>query len=251
MRTSGVKSAERAMELLEFFAEWRRPASIKEISQSLDYPQSSTSMLLRALTEAGYYDHDPRTGMYSPSLRILLASEWIGEQIFSERSMFRLMEQVQRETSYTVMIGAEQGVHVRYLHVLMSTLPRGFPTKTGALRPLFRSGAGKMLLTLHAEREIALLLRRANALETDPANRLLLEDVLREREESRRNGYSLSLGTSVAGQAALAILLPVPRGTKPMTLSIGGPVREITRDKAKLLKLLGEVIEPLRQIASK
>ncbi|HSW20016.1 MAG TPA: helix-turn-helix domain-containing protein [Ramlibacter sp.] len=249
MREGGVKSAQRAMELLEFFAEWRRPASVKEISQSLGYPQSSTSMLLQALTEAGYYEHDARTAMYAPSVRILLAAEWIGEQLFSEHSMLRLMERVQAETGYTVMIGTQDGVQMRYLHVLQSTKPNAFPTKTGSLRPLFRSGAGKMLLTLLKEREIALLLRRVNATEPDPANRLTLEEVLAEREASRRNGYAISLGTSVKGAAALAILLPVPRGTRPMTLVIGGPKPEITGKKDELLRVLNEVLDPMRRAA--
>lgn len=249
MRAGGVKSAERAMQLLEFFAEGRRPASVKEISQSLGFPQSSTSMLLRALADAGYYDHDPRTGMYSPSLRIHMAAEWIGNQLFSERSMLRLMQQVQRQTSYTVMVGVEEGVHVRYLHVLMSTLPGAVPTRNGELRPLFRSAAGKMLVTLHPEREIALLLRRANALEPDARNRLALEQVLQEREQTIRNGYSVSLGSSVPGQHALAILLPVPRGAKPLTLSVGGPMRRVLRDKARLLEILHELVEPMRRAA--
>ena len=250
MRAGGVKSAQRAMELLELFAEWRRPATVKEISQSLGYPQSSTSMLLAALAEAGYYDHDERTGMYVPSVRILLSAEWIGEQLFSEQSLLRLMEQVHRPTGHTVMIGAQSGVHVRYLHVLQATRAGGFVAKTGSLRPLFRSATGKMLLTLKGEREIALLLRRANALETDPRLTLELETVLRSREKDLRNGYAMSTGTSVPGAGALAILLPVPRGARPMTLSVGGPVKEITRERAKLLRILDAAVAPMRKIVA-
>lgn len=246
MAEPSVKSARRAMELLEFFADCRRAASVKEISQTLGWPQSSTSVLLRSLAEAGYYDHDTRTGMYTPSVRNLLAVEWIGEQLFSEQSLLRLMEKVQAQTGHTVMIGTQHGLHVRYLHVLQATREGRFTAKTGSLRPLFRSATGKMLLTLMPEREIALLLRRVNATEADPAQVLTLDDVLREREETRRNGYALSLGTSVAGAAALAILLPVPRGENPMTLSVGGPLREVVREKARLLKALEESVGAIR-----
>ena len=250
MREGGVKSAQRAMELLEFFADWRRPASVKEISQSLGYPQSSTSMLLRTLAEEGYYDHDLRTGMYAPSVGILLAAEWIGEQLLSEQGLLRLMERVLAATGHTVMIAVQHGVNIRYLHVLQATLPEHFPSRTGALRPLFRSGAGKMLLTLLPEREIALLLRRANATEQDAHNRLSFEDVLKERDVSRRNGYSLSEGTSQPGSAALAILLPVPRGAKPMTLSVGGPLRQITGHRERLVETLSNAVEPMRRVAA-
>ncbi len=245
MATGGVKSAERAMELLDFFADWRRPASVKEISQTLGYPQSSTSVLMRALADAGYYDHDPRTGMYAPSVRVLLAAEWIGEQLLSERSLLRLMQQVLAQTGHTVMIGAQHGLHVRYLHVLQATRAEHFTAKIGSLRPLFRTATGKMLLTLKAEREVALLLRRVNALErTSPP--LQLDAVLAEREHARREGGAISNGTSVPGAAALAILLPVPRGVKPMTLSVGGPIGEIERDRGRLRQILDLAVAPLR-----
>ncbi len=250
MAEPSVKSARRAMELLEFFAEWRRPASVKEVCQSLGWPQSSTSVLLRALADAGFYDQDPRTGMYAPSVRILLAAEWIGEHLFSDHSLLGLMEKVHGQTGHTVMIGAQHGLHVRYLHVLQATREGRFTARIGSLRPLFRSAPGKMLLTLKPEREVALLLRRANATEF-PLHVLALEEVLREREQARRNGYALSLGTSEPGAAALAILLPVPRGEKPMTLSVGGPIREVVQEKAKLLKALHEAVQPIRAAVGK
>lgn len=246
MADPSVKSARRAMELLEFFAESRRPASVKEVSQSLGWPQSSTSVLLRSLADAGFYDHDDRTGMYAPSVRILLAAEWIGDQLFSERSLLRLMERVHAQTGHTVMIGAQHGLHVRYLHVLQATREGRFTAKIGSLRPLFRSATGKMLLTLKPEREIALLLRRANAIEPDPKAMLTLDEVLRERELTRRNGYALSLGTSVPGAAALAILLPTPRNQKPMTLSLGGPMGEVEKENDKLLEVLTAAVAPMR-----
>ncbi|MBK6007298.1 helix-turn-helix domain-containing protein [Ramlibacter ginsenosidimutans] len=246
MAEPGVKSARRAMELLEFFAEWRRPASVKEVSQSLGWPQSSTSVLLRALADAGFYDQDARTGMYAPSVRILLATEWIGEQLFSEKSLLRLMEKVHEQTGHTVMIGAQHGVHVRYLHVLQATREGRFTARIGSLRPLFRSATGKMLLTLKPEREIALLLRRANAAETDAARVMTLQDVLREREQARRNGHAVSLGTSEPGAAAVAVLLPVPPGERPMTLSVGGPMRDVVKEQARLLKALQDAVGPIR-----
>ena len=239
------------MEVLEFFAECRRDASVKEISQALGYPQSSTSVLLNALADAGYFDRDPQTGRFAPNVRVLLATEWIGEQLFSERSLLRLMDSVLAETGYTVMIGAQHGAQVRYLHVLQSTREGRFIARTGALRPLFRSAAGKMLLTLKPEREIALLLRRANALEKERANRLEFDAVIADLEMVRTRGYSMSLGTAQAGAAALAILLPVPRDRKPLTLSVGGPIKEVQAKKQQLLEVLDRAVEHLRRAADR
>src|SRR5450830_1914306 len=119
--TPQVKSAQRVLELLEFFAEERRPCSVGEISRSLGYPQSSTSVLLKSLALAGYLDHDTRSGLYIPNVRIALITAWIHDRLYSEQHLLHLMEQVLTKTGHTVMIGCRKDIHVRYLHVLQST----------------------------------------------------------------------------------------------------------------------------------
>lgn len=238
-----VKSALRVLELLEFFAEWRRPASVKEIAQSLGFPQSSTSVLLKSLKDSGYFDHDPRTGMYAPNVRLSLATAWVEEQLYSEQSLLRMMERVLAETGHTVMVGARQGIHVRYLHVLQATRAGSFQSKSGLLRPMFRSAIGKMLLTTLPEREVALLLRQANAQERDASLQVDMDQALMERRRALVDGYAMSLGTSVPGAAALAVLLP---GAEPMTLSVGGPQNEIEQEKPSLLETLQRAVHPFQ-----
>jgi DNA-binding IclR family transcriptional regulator len=246
MTSLPVKSAHRVLELLEFFAEWRRPATIKDISQSLGYPQSSTSVLLRSLKESGHFDHDPRTGLYSPNIRLALTTAWIEEQLYTEQSLLRMMEKVLDRTGHTVMIGKREGSNVRYLHVLQATRAGSFTSKTGLLRPLFRSATGKILLTTLVEREIGRLLQNANAHEANPSDRVDIDSALHSRKQALLDGYAVSRGTSVPGAAALAVLLPTPKGSEPMTLSLGGPILEIEQEMSALLKILREEIAPFR-----
>lgn len=245
--THPVKSAQRVLELLEFFADERRPAAVGVIAQTLGWPQSSTSVLLKGLAETGYFDHDARTGLYAPNVRIALATAWVQEHLYSEHNLLRLMEGVLAQTGHTVMIGTRRGVHVRYLHVLQATREGRFLAKIGSLRPLFRSAAGKMLLTTLPEREVALLLRKANGLEADPANRLEFATVCKNIESVRRQGYAVSMGTSMPGAAALAVLIPVARDREPMSLSVGGPMREVRADRGRLADVLREAVEPIRR----
>ncbi len=246
-----VKSAQRVLELLEFFAEERRPASVGMIAATLGWPQSSTSVLLKGLADTGYFDHDLRTGLYSPNVPIALATAWVQEHLYSDHNLLHLMERVLEQTGHTVMIGSRRGVHVRYLHVLQATREGRFLAKTGSLRPLFRSAAGKMLLTLLPEREVAMLLRKANGLEPDPADRRELAAVSRELRAIRRQGYAMSLGTSRPGAAALAMLIPVARDREPMTLSVGGPINEIQADRDRLVAVLHDAVEPIRRAAER
>lgn len=248
MKTQPVKSAHRVLELLEFFAECRRPATIKDISQSLGYPQSSTSVLLRSLKESGHFDHDPRTGLYSPNIRLALTTAWIEEQLYSEQSLLRMMETVLEKTGHTVMIGKREGANVRYLHVLQATRAGSFTSKIGLLRPLFRSATGKMLLTTLAERDIGRLLQSANANEANANDRVDIDIALQTRKHALLHGYAISKGTSMPGAAALAVLLPTTKSTESLTLSLGGPIKEIESELPMLLEVLREAIAPYREL---
>lgn len=247
MKTQPVKSAHRVLELLEFFAEWRRPATVKDISQSLGYPQSSTSVLLRSLKESGHFDHDPRTGLYSPNIRLALTTAWIEEQLYTEQSLLRMMEMVLNRTGHTVMIGKREGSNVRYLHVLQATRAGSFTSKIGLIRPLFRSATGKMLLTTLAERDIGRLLQQANAHEANASDRIDIDSALQSRKQALLEGYAVSRGTSMPGAAALAVLLPTAKGSEPLTLSLGGPIEEIEQELSLLLEILREAVTPFKK----
>ncbi len=242
-----AKSAHRVLELLEFFADEQRGVSIKEICTALHWPQSSTSVLLKSLSDAGFFDHDPRTGMYTPNLRLALATAWIEEHMFSEQGLLPLMRRVHDACGHTVIIGKLQGAHVRYLHVLQATRPGRFTAKIGSLRPLFLSAPGQMLLATRSEREIPGLLRRANADEVDPARQVSSEQALALRAQARSQGWAMSNGSSIAGAAGLAILLPVPRHHDALTFSVGGPIAEIERDREMLLALLNDSVASFKK----
>ena len=49
-----VKSAARAIEILDYFRTAQQPRSLKLICEGLGYPQSSTTVLLKTLTSLGY-----------------------------------------------------------------------------------------------------------------------------------------------------------------------------------------------------
>jgi len=243
-----VKSALRVLELLEHFAEERRPAAIGDVASGLGWPQSSTSVLMRCLVDAGYMDQDRRTGLYAPSVRVALATAWIQDHLYSDHNLLRLMEGVREQTGHTVMIGERRGIHVRYLHVLQSTREGRFTAKTGSLRPLFGSAAGRMLLTRLPQREVAILLRKANAVEADTRRRHDFDRISRDIERARREGHAESTGTSVPGAAALAVLLPVGRDRTPMTLSVGGPMAEVRRERERLLSVLRDAVALQRSV---
>lgn len=241
-----VKSATRVLELLDFFAEWRRPATVKEISTTLGYPQSSTSVLLKSLTSSGYFDYDARTRMYIPNVRVALSTSWIEQSLFSENSLLRLMESILAVCGHTTIISAQHGTKLQYVHLLPGTRPNRVAARIGVFRFLYKSAPGKMLLTTKPEREVVSMLNRVNGEEAASAKKLNAEKVLDELRLCRQRGYATSFNEAVPDAGAVAILLPMPRSEKPMSLSVGGPVDEIRREARQLVELLNESVAPFR-----
>ena len=245
-----VKSARRVLEVFELFAELRRPASVGEIATRLGYPQSSTSVLLKSLVALKYLNHDPLSRTFIPSLRFALAGSWIHDEMISDRTLMRVMVDLQAETGDTVVLGAQNGIHVQYLHVLQGTTTLRLYMRTGALRPLCRTAAGKVLLSLHPDDEVRALVRRINAAQPDPAQRVDLAALLDDLAECRERGFAVSEGAATPGAAVVAVPLPARPGQPPMALGLGSAIETMRPRRDHVVELLQRASAPYRASAA-
>ncbi|AZG11125.1 transcription regulator [Pigmentiphaga sp. H8] len=236
-----IKSARRVLEIFEFFAQTHAATTVKELSQCLGYPQSSTSLLLKSLLAQGYLRYDPPTRTYYPTLRVMLLGSWVHDEIFGNGSLISLLEGLRREFGHSVLLGMRQGIHVRYIVTLCAETTGLPPYATGILRPVCRAAVGKILLAGLRNTEISLIARRANAQETDPACKVAVPELLADIEACRERGWAESRGRVVAGRNVIAMALPPVPGQMDLAIGLGGPEDAIARQR-------DEVVDRLRQI---
>lgn len=243
-----IKSAKRVLEVFDFFAEKRRPLAVADVVTGLGYPQSSTSMLLKSLTRLGYLSYDRHTRLYVPTLRVALFGGWVGDALYSQLSLSALIDELHRKSGgKMVMLGMQNDVYAQYIHVAQS--PRQeFPwyIKPGSLRPLCRSGIGRILLSRKADVEVQQLLWRINAEERDPKLRLSTTELLNELNLIRMQGYAYTEGTVIPTTGVVAVEMPTPPSQPPMGIGIGGPIEMIRESREQLLGLLRETLAPYR-----
>ncbi|HWG04389.1 MAG TPA: helix-turn-helix domain-containing protein [Beijerinckiaceae bacterium] len=248
MTTLRVKSAQRVMEIFEYFAERKSPATLMEIARGLGYPASSTSALLKSLVDLGYLDHDRADRTFLPTLKTALLGIWVNDLLIGHSTILRLMYDLRDRTNDTAILGTQSGLQVQLIHVVKAPeRANSTPISSGCLRPLLRSAMGYVLLSLKSEREVIALARRLNAEEKEPRNRVPLDELLRNIEFYRRHGYAYTEGAATPGGGMVAMLLAAPRHQLPLALGIGAPLDRIRAMKEKHIACLREVIEFHRQ----
>ena len=189
-----VKSARRALEILDLYEKLRRPAAVGEVARLLAYPQSSTSFLMNDLRRLGYLNYDAETRRFAPTMRVALLGGWIQAGTFGRSEIFGLLERVRELTGMTTLLCTQNGVEVQYMHVIETgASPHKLSLRPGTARPICRAAGGLVLLAERSDAEIGRIVRSINATATgkqreDPAR------VMRHVQRTRREGYGWIFG---------------------------------------------------------
>lgn len=237
-----IKSAARVLEVLEYFAEVRGAATVNEVSKSLSYPQSSTSVLLHSMQKLGYLSFDRKARSFAPTVRVAMLGGWLNEALTVSGSITQIMEELRVRTRETVILALQNGSHVQYASILLGTSPDRIYIRTGSLKPICRAAVGKVLLALQASSEVGLLVRRVNAEADGDANQICLASLNQELRQIRLQRHARSLGSVRENRDVIATTLPVPSGHVPLAVGVGGPLERMDRIRDDVLRAFDEVI---------
>lgn len=237
-----IKSAARVMQIFDFFDDVKRPAKVLEIAQRLSLPQSSTSMLLKCLTELGYLEHDIAARTFVPSPRIALLGSWLDEGPIQDGSIKRLMEEISQKTGQTVILAVRNSLFVHYIRVLQSPRSDRLHVPHAARRLAVWSATGWALLAHESDEMIRALCRRTNSEITDMKPAISAQHVIAHINQVRRTGYFFSKGLVTPGAGAIAMPLPqgIDRRGRPFAIAVSGVLEELTRCERTITRTIRE-----------
>ena len=204
---AAVKSAKRVLEVFEYFALRRAPASVGEIAKALGYPQSSTSVLMKLLHDLKYMQHDPVRRLYRPTLRLALTSSWLHEERLTGSELTALMTELRDRTGGSVVLGIQNDIDLQYIQVVPANSPVQLVMRIGQMRPLCRTAVGKVLLAQHDDERIAAIVRRINA-RAEPIEKVDVKKLMKDLRDIRRTGIGYSENAASPGAAVVAALIP-------------------------------------------
>jgi DNA-binding IclR family transcriptional regulator len=204
---SGVKSAERALSILELFSRPNRALTFTQVAELLGYPRSSLHGLLRTLTDRGWLRLDPGSRRFTLGLRAWEA----GSAYRPANELCRAAKPVVHHLRSTL----DSAVHVSVLDdgdaVAVLHSDDDASRRIGA----HAVSCGRVLLA-HLDR--AQVEKRVAGRVDAP-----VDELHRELEQVRDRGWAEGDGELVDGERTIAVPLRDRSGTVVAALAVTAP----------------------------
>ena len=235
-----AKTARRVIEVLEFFDEHPRHATVMEIARRYQRPQSSTSELLAILVEMGLLYKDPGSRSYTPTPRAAMLGSIAQPSLVRDGRLSMLVDRLAAQTGLGMIVVGMVGLDAQ----IFRWMPGPAPVATsqpnglsGGLRErLCDTAAGWLLLSTIAPERRDGVLRRLRA-ETPPGRLFNHAGLAEQIQEGKRLGWAVGPVGFGAKAQICAALLPRESGERPMVLGfVYEPGERI--DPANLVALL-------------
>lgn len=225
-----VKSADRALIVLEHLAWAPGPHTLNTLHHALGVPKSSLHGLLRTLREREWVEVDESGTLFRLGVRALLVgTSYIDtDEVVAVAS--ETLDQLAIDTEETVHLGRLDGPEIVYLATRQSQHSLRLISRVGRRLPAHTTALGKVLLAHRPPAEVDALL--PSSLERLTPNSIADHDALRqELNATRARGYAVDREENTLGITCIAFALP---GDQPPSdaISISVPLARFTEQRA-------------------
>jgi DNA-binding IclR family transcriptional regulator len=223
-----VRQAANVLELMEYFARRRRPATLAEISDDLGWPRSSTFNLVGTIAEKGWlYEPRARNGYY-PSPRWLTLARTVADAEPLPDAVHALVVEIADKTGETTAIAALAGASAIFLDVVESTQSVRYFAQIGDRVPIHASSVGRAILAQHSPEERRAIYRKIKFEAFSNTTPTSAEAIEQELQQAAERGYQQSSSEYIADLAGVAV--PLPMQHRRLSLVVAGPMsRCLTR----------------------
>lgn len=237
-----VKQAANVLDLIEFFAAHRRPATLAEIARHFDWPRSSAFKLLGTLVARGYlYEPRAKGGYYPAPVLAEMAGRIEAAQPVPP-DLHALLEDLVAKTGETAVLAAASGAQALFLDAVEPTSAIRYTARRGKTVPLHVTATGRALLSQMEAQDRASLLRKARFDRYTEGTLMDAAAVEAEIETSRARGWFLGNAEFTPGLGGVAVALNLP--DRHLAVLLAGPM---FRMQQRTEALAGLVMEACRE----
>lgn len=202
-----AKIAKRVIEVLEFFDDSHREATVMDVVRRYNRPQSSTSELLSSLVELGLLHKDPYNRSYSLTPRAALLGNAGQSGAVRDGRLVRLVDRLAAQTGLSVAIFGMVGLNAQMIDWRRGVRGQDCALLGGTQTPLAYSAAGWLLLSTVAQQRSDGMVRRLIA-EAPEERKFAFAEMATELHKCRDLGHARGpVGFGAKGET-LCVLLP-------------------------------------------
>jgi DNA-binding IclR family transcriptional regulator len=233
----------RLFSLLEVIAQRDSPFTLQNVVQETGLPKPTVYRMLQQLESAGILQREGNGRHYGTGRRLMRLAEMVLLNNTVHGARRAVLRQLVDEVGESCNLTAFSGSDVLYLDRVETAAPLRFYLHPGSRVPAHCSATGKLFLSQMTPTQRRRLLATAS-LEKFTHNTLTqTEDLEREFEVVRSQGYAFDNEEFLPGLMCLGVLVPSAQGLSNMGLALQAPVMRMNPERAML------VLPKLRQAA--
>jgi IclR family acetate operon transcriptional repressor len=238
-RGAGVQSLDRALDILELLGRDGDQLGVTEIGSMVGLPNGTAHRLLATLTRRGYARQNPENRKYTLGIKAFTLATASQERLgpLARPFLTELMEISQESAN---LAGLDKNAVFYIEQVPAPRMVRMF-TEPGNRVYAHATGTGKVLLA-YQPKEVLHSIIRQTGLPRYTSNTITdVEELERELEVVRRQGYAMDVGELEEAVHCLAAPVFGPDGKIIVAMSVSGPAGRL--DDAHIKELVPQIKE--------
>ncbi|KQU60160.1 IclR family transcriptional regulator [Rossellomorea marisflavi] len=222
-----VKSAKRALDIMEILSHFPSGLTINEVSLKLGLPQSSTFNLIKTLTQEGYLYQDEMK-KYRLGARLINLGTVAMESLDIHQISLPYLNGLMERMNETVFMSVLSGNELVYIAKILSNRSIRTTAEPGHVKPLYCTGLGKAFLAFMPEEERERLLDGMTLKQITPRTVTDRKELRSQLETFREQGYSIDDEENEEGLYCVAAPIFDARRDVIAAISVAGPKERMT-----------------------
>ena len=237
-----VKSAARALEILELFAVRREPMNATQIGATLGYPKSSLSVLLKSLISQGYLSSSRGDGGLFPTLKLTRLGDWVPAALLGSETLLPLLSALRDRTGETVTLTIPVDLNMRCVHALIGTHPISLQVEEGVSFPTIGTAIGTMFLATQPDAVIRRLFDRWVKHGHSASKWDELQSAI---AAARADGYTSAYDIVLPDTGAIAMPIRAASSGEILIVGVAGLNHRIHQGSPAILKAMRALLPPM------
>jgi DNA-binding IclR family transcriptional regulator len=240
-----VKSAIRALEILELLADHEQGLSVKEMSEALAFPQSSTFNLVQTLFEDGYLVQSlNKRYKLGPKLIRIGTRALASFDLHTDARLY--LQELMGKVEETVFMAVLSDSELVYIAKVDSNRSIKTSAEIGSRKPLYCTGLGKAFLSFLPKEKREELIHKTDLVPLTPKTVTNPEELLSQLAQFNTLGYAIDDEENEEGLYCYAAPVYNAAGEIIAAISTAGPKERITKNSEKVIS---ELLNTSRRIS--